>query len=98
MKVVRNVPTYALWPVREAPVRGRGYVYLWSCGHEDAMPHACSKGPNRGTLFQAPDLRIVRPGWFEAAKRMDRWGLTAETDVFDAMRFARRRVGARRIA
>jgi len=95
MKVERNVGTYALWPLRHTP---RGYVYLWACGHEDAMPHVCPKGPNRGTLFPAPDLRLARPAWFQAARFMDRVGITNEFSADEARRIAMRRVQGRTVA
>lgn len=95
MKVVRNVSTYALWPTRWTR---RGYVYLWGCGHEDVMPHNCPKGPNRATLFQAPDRRLVRPAWGLAERFMDRHKVTLEYSADEAREIARRFVGARRVA
>lgn len=95
MKVQRNVGTYALWPVRWTP---RGYDYLWGCGHVGPMPHDCPKGPNRSTLFQAPDLRLVRPGWERAARFMERVGISKEATAEEARTIAMRRVGGRRVA
>ena len=95
LKVQRNVSTYALWPLRWVP--GRGYVYLWACGHEDAMPHLSPKGPERATLFQAPDLRLLRPAWTIAQRFIDRHRL-GEATAGEALKFARERVGGRKVA
>ena len=95
LKVQRNVSTYALWPLRWVP--GRGYIYLWACGHEDAMPHVCPKGPDRATLFQAPDLRLVRPAWTIAQRFIDRHRLQ-DAEAGEALKFARERVGGRKVA
>lgn len=95
MKVVRNVSSYALWPTSHTP---HGYMYLWACGHTGPMPHVCSKGPDRATLFEAPDLRLMRPGWFRAQRFMERVGISEEMTADEAKRIAQRRVGGRRVA
>lgn len=91
----RNVSTYALWPVRHEPW---GYVYLWACGHEDAIPHICPKGPNRATLFEAPDIRRLRPGWERAVRFMDRVGIRKDMTAHEAFTIAQRRVYGRTVA
>jgi len=95
LRIQRNVSNYALWPLRWT---GRGYVYLWACGHEDAMPHVCPKGPNRGTLFEAPDLRLIRPAWERAASFMDRVGIHKDATADEAFAVAQRRVFGRTVA
>lgn len=89
LRVERNVHPYALWPTAHTR---HGYSYLWSCGHIDGMPHLCPKGPNRGTLFEAPDLRLMRPAWFTAKRFMDKHKITSEWTAEESRAFAARRV------
>ena len=95
MKIVRNVEPYALWPTKHTR---HGYSYLWACGHVDGMPHVCPKGPNRATLFEAPDLRLVRPEWYRAAKFMERVGIKGDMEAEEARKIAARRVNPRQVA